>query len=267
MRLKLACTALLAFAQMPAFGQANVDEYRALLADKDANPGFLWIARGEELFKRKTGPKNASLERCDFGLGPGVLKGAYAQLPRYFADTGRVQDLESRLLTCMVELQGRDIAEIKRKPYSDQRRNENPTELEMLAVFVAEKSTGMRFAMPTAHPMEQESLKVGEALFYRRWGLMDFSCSVCHNEGGKRIRLQTLMNKNNVKDVQATMATWPTYRVSHGTVRTMQHRMWDCHWQMRLPDIDYASPAAVALIAYLTKNAEGGEIDVPGIKR
>jgi sulfur-oxidizing protein SoxX len=35
-----------------------------------------------------------------------------------------------------------------------------------------------------------------------------------------------------------------------------QNQMWDCHWQMRLPEIDYASPSAVALIAYLTKNAE-----------
>ncbi|MFN3566880.1 MAG: sulfur oxidation c-type cytochrome SoxA [Burkholderiaceae bacterium] len=267
MRTRLATAALLAWIPIHAHAQASVDEYRALLADKDANPAYLFIARGQELFKRKAGPKNASLERCDFGLGPGVLKGAYAQLPRYFADTGRVQDLESRLVTCMVELQGRDPAEIKRQPFSDHRRNENPTELEMLAVFVAAQSAGMKFAMPFAHPKEQEALRVGEALFYRRWGLMDFSCSTCHNESGKRIRLQSLMNKNDVKDVQSVMATWPTYRVSHGTVRTMQHRMWDCHWQMRLPDIDYGSPASVALIAYLTRRAEGGVIDVPGIKR
>lgn len=265
---RLIVAASVAAASAAAYAQqASVDEYRALLADKDANPAYLWIARGEELFKRKAGPKNASLERCDFGLGPGVLKGAYARLPRYFADTGRVQDLESRLLTCMVELQGRDLAEITRKPYSDQRRNENPTELEMLAAYVAEQSAGMRFAMPSAHPKEQEALRVGEALFHRRWGLMDFSCSVCHNESGKRIRLQSLMNKNEAKDVQAVMGSWPTYRVSHGTVRTMQHRIWDCHWQMRLPDIGYASPAAIALIAYLTKLAEGGLIDVPGLKR
>lgn len=267
MRTKLAIAALLALIRTPALAQASVDEYRAMLADKDANPAFLWIARGEELFKRKAGPKNASLERCDFGLGPGVLKGAYAQLPRYFADTGRVQDLESRLLTCIAELQGRDPAELKRKPYADQRLNENPTELEALTVFVAAQSTGMKFALPTAHPKEQEALRVGEALFYRRWGLMDFSCATCHAENGKRIRLQSLMNKNSAKDMQAVMGSWPTYRVSHGTVRTMQHRMWDCHWQMRLPDIDYGSPAAVALISYLTKAADGGVIDIPGMKR
>ena len=49
----------------------------------------------------------------EFGYNRGIrrienvlLDGASAQLPRYFSDTDKVQDLESRLLTCMVELQG-----------------------------------------------------------------------------------------------------------------------------------------------------------------
>ncbi len=77
---------------------------RQMLAED--NPGELWVLRGESLFHEKRGPKNASLEQCDFGMGPGKLDGAFARLPRYFADTDKVEDLESRLLTCMVELQG-----------------------------------------------------------------------------------------------------------------------------------------------------------------
>jgi len=61
-----------------AWGDASVDEYRAMLADKDANPGYLVIDRGETLFKKPGGPKNASLGKCDFGQGPGNLKGAFA---------------------------------------------------------------------------------------------------------------------------------------------------------------------------------------------
>src|SRR4051812_18731586 len=67
---------------------------RQMLAED--NPGELWTERGGRLFYEKRGPKNASLERCDFGLGPGKLDGAFAQLPRYFADTAKVQDVESR---------------------------------------------------------------------------------------------------------------------------------------------------------------------------
>ena len=83
---------------------AAVRQYREAISD--ASPAELYVLMGEELFRQKRGPKNASLEACDFGLGPGVLKGAHAQLPPYFADTGRVEDLESRLITCMRTLQG-----------------------------------------------------------------------------------------------------------------------------------------------------------------
>ena len=87
----------------------GIAEYRAMLAD--GNPAELYEAKGEALWKQKRGPKSASLERCDLGLGPGIVKGAWVQMPRWFADTQRVQDLESRLLTCMETLQGFDAGD------------------------------------------------------------------------------------------------------------------------------------------------------------
>ena len=107
-------------ARLPALRSRNrpptaIAEYRAMLAD--GNPAELFEAKGEELWKQKRGPKNASLEHCDLGKGPGVVKGAFVELPRYFADTERVQDLESRLLTCMETLQGFNAAEIAKTPF------------------------------------------------------------------------------------------------------------------------------------------------------
>ena len=61
---------------------------RQMLAED--NPGELWVERGKALFHQKRGPKRASLEQCDLGLGPGVVKGVFAQLPRHFADTNKV---------------------------------------------------------------------------------------------------------------------------------------------------------------------------------
>jgi L-cysteine S-thiosulfotransferase len=246
----------------------NAEAYRAALQDKFANPGTMVIDQGETLFKAKRGPKNASLEKCDFGLGAGKLKGAYAQLPRYFKDSNRVQDLESRLVTCMVNLQGFSEAEVKQKVFVDNRANESNTDIEAITMYVAAQSDGMKIAPPLKHAKEKEALKVGEALFFTRHGPMDFSCATCHGQDGKRIRLQELGNfAGNKKDAQKTMQTWPTYRVSHGVVRTLQSRMWDCHWQMRLPDLDYGSPVSVALISFLSHQAEGAALDLPGMKR
>ena len=86
----------------------GIAKYREML--QDGNPAELFEMKGEELWKQKRGPKNASLEQCDLGKGPGVLKGAFTELPRFFKDTGKVMDLETRLIHCMVSLQGFDEA-------------------------------------------------------------------------------------------------------------------------------------------------------------
>ena len=62
--------------------EAEIEKYRQML--QDGNPAELVSLKGEGLWKKKQGPKQASLELCDLGLGPGVVKGANAQLPRYF---------------------------------------------------------------------------------------------------------------------------------------------------------------------------------------
>jgi len=241
-----------------------VEEYRRMLADPFANPGFLFVDEGERLWTEKRGPKNASLEQCDLGLGPGVLDGAYAQLPRYFADVDKVMDAESRIVHCMVTLQGFDEAEIRRRAFSTRDRK---SELEALVTFVAEKSAGQPFRITLEHPKEKEAYALGEATFFRRAGPFDFSCATCHSNEGARIRLQELANLRKREQAIGAVATWPAYRTSHETVRTMQHRMFDCFWQMRMPDMGHGSEISVALITFLTKNAEGGEVVAPAIKR
>src|SRR6266403_2956424 len=109
MKILCAVLALAALAIAPsALGQGStadgIAKYRAAL--QDGNPAELWEARGGALWKDKRGPKKVSLESCDLGLGAGVVRGAYAQLPRYFADADRVMDLESRNVRCMVTLLG-----------------------------------------------------------------------------------------------------------------------------------------------------------------
>ena len=149
----------------------GIDEYRAML--QDGNPADLFEAKGEGLWTQKRGPKNASLEKCDLGKGPGVFKGAFVELPKYFADTGRVQDLESRLLTCMETLQGFNAAEISKTPFG---RGEQ-VNMTALATWVAAESKGMKFNLPQANQAEKTFYEVGKRLFFQRGGPHDFSCS------------------------------------------------------------------------------------------
>jgi sulfur-oxidizing protein SoxA len=245
--------------------EKEIERYRAMISDPFSNPGFLFVDRGEALWKEPRGEKKVSLETCDLGEGPGKLEGAYAKLPRYFADADKVMDLEQRLLWCMEKVQALDTKDIVRRNFG---RPGVTSDMQDLVAFIANKSNGMKITPSQSHPKELEMVALGEALFFRRGGQWDFSCATCHEATGQRIRLQALpvLSKTGAA-AQATMATWPTYRVSQSQVRTMQHRLWDCFWQMRWPDAKYGADGITALTAYLMKNAAGGEIQVPSIKR
>ena len=256
------CLGLLGFsswAQKTA--SQGIDEYRAML--QDGNPADLFEAKGEGLWTQKRGPKNASLEQCDLGKGPGVVKGVFVELPRFFADTNRVQDLESRLLTCMVTLQGFDADTIAKTPFGRGEQNN----LTALATWISAESKGMRFNLPQSHSAEKTFYEVGKRLFFQRGGTHDFSCASCHGEEGKRIRLQELpmLTKNPGDGVG--FAAWPAYRVSNGQMWGMQQRLNDCYRQQRFPFPGFASDATIALGVYLGVNAKGAASVAPAIKR
>jgi sulfur-oxidizing protein SoxA len=241
----------------------EIAKYRAAL--QDGNPAELWEMRGEALWKEPRGPKHASLERCDLGSGSGVVEGAYARLPRYIADADRVQDLESRLVWCMVTLQGFTQAEALKRPFGN--GSTARSDLEALAAYVAAESRGVKMDVPLGHPKEMAAYRIGEKLFYYRGGTHDFACATCHGEEGKRIRLQDLPDLASRDGARSAYTTWPAYRVSQGELRTFEWRLYDCFRQQRFPELVFGSDAAIALTVFLAHNANGAEFAAPAIKR
>jgi sulfur-oxidizing protein SoxA len=264
----MAAFAAIVFSCSPAIAQSGADtirkieEYRQALAD--GNPAELWEARGEDLWKKKAGPKSASLESCDLGKGPGVVAGAYAELPRFFADSGRVMDLEARLVHCRITIQGLTAAEAKTRPFGDgNARAEN----DALVAYVTSESKGVKMNVSLDHPKVREAYEIGKRIFYFRGGTHDFACATCHSETGKRIRLQDLPNLTVTADAQRAYTTWPAYRVSQGELRTFQWRLFDCFRQQRFPALEFTSDASIALTTFLARNANGAEFNAPSIKR
>lgn len=229
-----------------------------MMADNPAN----WVAEeGKALFLEKRGPKNVSLERCDFGKGPGVIEGAYAEMPRYFEDTGKVMDIETRLVHCMTTLQGfsSDDPAVKE-------RHGSSSDMMRLQSYIASKSSGYKWNLPLDHPLEKAMRDAGEVLFYRRAGSLDFSCNTCHGETGKRIRASVLPNMN-VPAEWTKAVSWPAFRVGHQEVRSSQHRVRGCYWQMRQGQIVAGSDASIALISFWTDAARGQPAILPDMKR
>ena len=239
----------------------SIAEYRAMLAD--GNPAELFEAKGEELWKTKRGPNSASLEQCDLGKGPGIVKGTFVELPRWFDDTQRVQDLESRLLTCMERLQGFNAGEIAKTKFG---KGEQVT-LESLVAWISAESKGLRFNLSQGHAQERKTYEMGKRAFFYRAGPYDFSCASCHGQAGKRIRLQDLPVLTTNPGDGVGFAAWPAYRVSSGELWGMQRRLNDCFRQQRFPYPGYASDVTIALGMYMGVNAKGAESVAPALKR
>ena len=155
--LTVLCWSLQVFSQSTA---DDIAKYREMIAD--GNPSELYEMAGEALWKKPAGPKNASLEKCNLGLGPGVVDGAAAQLPRYFKDTNRVQDLESRLITCMQTLQG-----ISSQSIIDAKFGEGPKkDMDAIVAYVVTHSKGKKVQVSTSHPQEKAMYEMGKQAFY-----------------------------------------------------------------------------------------------------
>jgi L-cysteine S-thiosulfotransferase len=243
-----------------------IEKYRQMLnEDPWSNPGLLDADRGEALWTTPRGPNKVSLEACDLGKGAGIVDGAFAEMPRYFPDADRVMDVETRILWCMEKLQGFSHADLVKKPHPA--AGQPIKELGAIATYVASKSSGMRYAAKLDSAKARDAVALGEALFYRRSGPFDFACATCHDNKGLRIRLQGLPQLSSPAEASKVVGEWPAYRVSTTQVMTMQHRLYDCYWQMRMPELALGSEASVALISFLTDQAKGGEIAAPGLKR
>ncbi|BEI39088.1 MAG: sulfur oxidation c-type cytochrome SoxA [Burkholderiaceae bacterium] len=240
---------------------AEIEKYRAMIAD--GNPSDLYEMAGEELWKKAMGPKNATLEKCDLGLGPGVVKGVYAVLPKYFKDTNKVQDLESRIVTCMERLQGFDAKEIIAGNFGQGKRKD----VEAVVAYVVANSKGSTINVSMKHPKEKEMYELGKKSFFYQAGPMDFSCASCHADPGKRIRLQDLPNLTTQAGAALGWGAWPAYRVSSGTFWTMQYRLNDCYRQQRFPEPIYISDDTIAVSMYMAVMANGGKMAAPGLKR
>src|SRR6185295_18547659 len=200
--MKVIITAVLVAATGIAVAQQNsavqeIERYRAALGD--GNPAELWEARGEAIWKEKRGPKNASLEQCDLGLGAGVVKGAYTVLPKYFKDSDKVEDLESRLVSCMVSLQGFTPEQAKKDPFGGPGKK---VAMDALVAYITSESRGMKMNVALSHPKEKEAYEVGKKIFFFRGGPYDFACATCHGAENQRIRLQDLPNLTKKEDAQ-----------------------------------------------------------------
>ncbi|MEN3027948.1 MAG: sulfur oxidation c-type cytochrome SoxA [Aquificaceae bacterium] len=243
----------------------HVQEQRRMLREAFGLLLEQYIEEGRELFKKY------GLDRCDFGAGPGVVKGVAARMPRYFPDADRVMSLETRIYYCIAKNTGKSLQQVS----SEMTKNwqgpgsRPPSDMDKISFYIVSESRGEKIDPPLKHPKEREALKVAEAVFYRRWGALDFSCAVCHAGDGKRIRLQQTSNYSEPypKAKQQEFNIYPIFRAASEATQYAHHRWADCFWQMRLPTLIPGSLLSDALTLYVYHMIRGKTMEGPSVSR
>ena len=154
-------------------------DVRAMQSDDLANPGMLWVERGERLWNAPAGAADKSCASCH-GDARTSMRGAATRYPAHDAGTGRVLDLEARIDDCRTRRQ--QASALPRE--SD--------DLLALTAYVAYQSRGMPLAVAIDGPA-RAAFERGRAFFGERHGQMNLSCAHCHDRNwGKRLLVETI---------------------------------------------------------------------------
>ncbi|MGH8650008.1 MAG: sulfur oxidation c-type cytochrome SoxA, partial [Burkholderiales bacterium] len=132
------------------------DDLRKLQGDDFANPGMLWVARGEKLWSEPAGKSGKSCASCHQDARAS-MKGVAARYPRVDPGAARLVNLEGRINLCRA-------------------RNQQAEELQYesdgllaLTTYVAHQSRGAGVAV-ALDMQNRRDFERGRELYHRRIG-------------------------------------------------------------------------------------------------
>ena len=218
----------------------------SLQKDEFANPGMLWVERGEKLWSEPAGKRNLSCASCHEDA-KSSMRGVAARYPRIDAESGKLLDLEGRVNLCRGRRMG---AEPLRYESGD-----------MLAItaYVTRQSLGMPIGV-SIDGAARAHFDAGEAAYHLRRGQMNLSCAHCHEANwSKRLLSETIS--------QGQPNAYPAYRMEWQTMGSLERRLRACLSGIRATMLPYGSPEYLDLELYLAWRAQGLPVETPGVRR
>jgi len=221
-------------------------EARQMQLDDFANPGLLWVERGQRLWSEPRGAAGKSCASCHGEAGQS-MRTAAAHHPRYYPAAGQVLDLEGRINRC--------VTENERAPALAWESEE----LLSLAAYVARQSKGAAIDAPLEAPA-RDLYERGRHLYFERQGQLNLACTNCHDMNwGKTLFAERIS--------QGHPADWPAYRIEWQTLGSLQRRLRACYFGVRAELPAFGSQDLLALEVYLAARARGLELSPPGVRK
>ena len=216
------------------------EELKALQADPFANPGLLWVDRGEALWQGPPAPASCH------GT-PESLREVIPTLPRWNPTTQRLENLEGLIRQCQSERQHQAPA---------------PYESEALLALTTRLAHGAR-GLPLSAAVVPEAapaLARGEAFFRERRGQLGLSCADCHERyAGARLRGDRVS--------EGMINGFPIYRLTWQTLGS-RHRMFRwCNEAVRAEPYPFGAEPYLELELFLRHRGAGLPLETPAVRR
>lgn len=221
-------------------------DLRSLQNDEFANPGLLWVERGEKLWSEPSGRTKQSCASCHQDAKVS-MRGVAAGYPKIDAESGRLVNLEGRINLCRARRMGAGLLRYESE------------EMLALTAYVARQSKGVRIAA-SLDGRARAHFDAGEAAYRLRRGQMNLSCAHCHEANwGKRLLSETIS--------QGHPSAYPAYRMEWQTTGSLERRLRACLSGIRAEMLPYGSPEYLDLELYLAWRAQGLPVETPGVRR
>ncbi|MGV3629174.1 MAG: sulfur oxidation c-type cytochrome SoxA [Betaproteobacteria bacterium] len=244
--LTMYCAAATA-AQPPRSGISYAGaDVRALQVDDFANPGMLWVARGEKLWNTAAGRSNKSCAACHQDAASS-MKGVATRYPRIDVASGKLVNIEGRINRCRERNQSADPLQYESE------------ELLALTAYVAHQSRGMPVAV-VVDAANRPHLERGRDTYYRRQGQMNLACVNCHEQNaGRKLLAETISEGHG--------NAYPAYRLEWQATGSLHRRLRACYYGVRAVMPAFGSDELLDLELYLARRAAGLTVETPGVRR
>ena len=227
-------------------GYTYVTPETAAMQDDDfANPAFLLVDQGEELWSQVDGEAGKSCASCHQDASDS-MKGVGTRYPVHDAKLGKLKNIESQINICRTE-------RMKAKPYKWE-----SNEMLGMTAYVRMQSRGMAMNVKIDGPAAPFFEK-GKAFYYQRRGQLDVACKHCHVDNlGKMVRANLLG--------QGQSTGFPLYRLKWQKLGSLHRRFRGCNKNIRAKPYGYGSDEYTNLELYVAWRGRGLPVETPAVR-
>ena len=231
----------------PKSGSAYASaEIRALQNDDASNPGMLWVANGEALWKEVVGKEARSCAQCH-GVAAVAMKGVAARFPQRDKQSQSLINIEGRINLCRANQQGAAALAYE------------SVELLALTAYVVHQSRGLVRQLKIDDGNRQHFIR-GADLYQQRMGQMNLACTHCHDQNAGKTLLAEKISEGHSNG-------YPIYRLEWQSVGSLHRRFRSCLAGVRAEPFAPGSDEYLALEFYLAWRGGGLTIETPAVRR